>query len=399
MTHYLAGISDDYPDLLYLSVIATTLSDDHIADAAHFFTHLSSPKWHGVCLSFQPNRQPCPLDQARPPPCLSTDDLVAQWSAIDEALSHSNYDNVTEISISCDQLQIDALPSGYECIKDLASKLLPRQMERGRLQVHCHPESSNEDVVCAYHRFASIRNINLENLLTLLSCRSSRKIKADEDEDFEEVGLGFPHSCSPSAKGKKLPRVMMVTCTFVCSLPDELLTKIGETLRLLEEYEDEWCMVQRVGKNDAEKGIIPRSCLQEFPEVIAHPSQRMSVSSIATRLSSPHRTPAAPSLKAANGKKLPRLMMATCTFIPSLPDELFIEIGEALRLVEEYKDEWCRVQRVGKYDAEQGVIPRFSLKERPELFPRRLHKMGMSSVAITFAPIRALSVISRQYNE
>ena len=74
---------------------------------------------------------------------------------------------------------------------------------------------------------------------------------------------------SKSIGGKRFPRLMVVTCTFVPSLADELAIKVGETLRLVEEYEDEWCLVQRVGKPDAEKGVIPRFCLQERPEIVA----------------------------------------------------------------------------------------------------------------------------------
>ena len=61
---------------------------------------------------------------------------------------------------------------------------------------------------------------------------------------------------------------MTVVYTFVPTLADELSIKLGETIRLIEEYEDEWCLVQRVGKPDAEKGVIPRFCHQERPEVI-----------------------------------------------------------------------------------------------------------------------------------
>lgn len=74
---------------------------------------------------------------------------------------------------------------------------------------------------------------------------------------------------SRSFNSKRLPRLMVVTCTFVPSLADELAIKVGETLRLVEEYEDEWCLVQRIGKLDAEKGVIPRFCLQERPEIVA----------------------------------------------------------------------------------------------------------------------------------
>lgn len=73
---------------------------------------------------------------------------------------------------------------------------------------------------------------------------------------------------------KGLPRLMVVSCTFVPSLPDELRIAVGEPLRLLEEYEDEWCLVQRVGA-DAERGVVPRFCLQEVP-VAAHPRAKRS---------------------------------------------------------------------------------------------------------------------------
>ncbi|KAI0076479.1 hypothetical protein K474DRAFT_1598041 [Panus rudis PR-1116 ss-1] len=76
---------------------------------------------------------------------------------------------------------------------------------------------------------------------------------------------------------------MIVTCTFVPSLPDELTIRVGESLRLLEEYEDEWCLVQRVGKPDAEKGVIPRFCLQERTEIMASlPKHKKGAASLGT---------------------------------------------------------------------------------------------------------------------
>jgi len=56
-------------------------------------------------------------------------------------------------------------------------------------------------------------------------------------------------------------------------------------------------------------------------------------------------------------------------FDPSMEDELSVTVGETVRLVEEYEDEWCLVQRVGRLDAERGVIPRFCLVERAEVVP------------------------------
>jgi len=68
-------------------------------------------------------------------------------------------------------------------------------------------------------------------------------------------------------------------------------------------------------------------------------------------------------------KKLPRLMVVAALYVPSLSDELPIRLGEAIRMIEEYEDEWCLVQRVGRAD-ERGVVPRFCLIERQDVIPR-----------------------------
>ncbi|EKM55023.1 uncharacterized protein PHACADRAFT_183876 [Phanerochaete carnosa HHB-10118-sp] len=66
--------------------------------------------------------------------------------------------------------------------------------------------------------------------------------------------------------GKKdLPRLMVVVSTYVPSLPDELHIAVGEPLRMHDEYEDEWCLVQRMVGSDEERGVVPRFCLQEVP--------------------------------------------------------------------------------------------------------------------------------------
>ncbi|KAI0273500.1 hypothetical protein BC834DRAFT_966019 [Gloeopeniophorella convolvens] len=67
---------------------------------------------------------------------------------------------------------------------------------------------------------------------------------------------------------KSLPRLMLVTAPFKPTRDDELAVRPGETLRMLDEFEDEWCLVQRVGRSDAEKGVIPRFCLVDRPRII-----------------------------------------------------------------------------------------------------------------------------------
>jgi len=94
----------------------------------------------------------------------------------------------------------------------------------------------------------------------------------------------FSHtSWAPSSRraskgkgNKRLPRLMSVCDTFVPSLSDELPIKLNEVVRLLEEFTDGWCLVQRVGRRDAPQGAIPRFCIQERPEVIPAHGQRVS---------------------------------------------------------------------------------------------------------------------------
>jgi Variant SH3 domain len=67
---------------------------------------------------------------------------------------------------------------------------------------------------------------------------------------------------------KSLPRLMLVTKSFEPTRDDELALRSGETLRLIKEFEDEWCLVQRVGRPEAEKGVVPRFCLVDRPRII-----------------------------------------------------------------------------------------------------------------------------------
>jgi hypothetical protein len=92
-------------------------------------------------------------------------------------------------------------------------------------------------------------------------------------ESFAAHDLANPRDStdSPSdesGRDQKLPRLMSVATTFTPTLDDELAIKVGDTVRMLDEYRDGWCLVQRVGRIDAPKGAVPRFCLQERRGVV-----------------------------------------------------------------------------------------------------------------------------------
>ncbi|KAF7979612.1 hypothetical protein HWV62_41938 [Athelia sp. TMB] len=85
-----------------------------------------------------------------------------------------------------------------------------------------------------------------------------------------------PHASSaPDAVNeRRFPRLMDVATAFTPSLDDELSLALGETIRLLEEFEDSWCLVQRVGRRNAPQGVVPRFCLVERPQIVHKGSLR-----------------------------------------------------------------------------------------------------------------------------
>ncbi|EGN95764.1 hypothetical protein SERLA73DRAFT_186979 [Serpula lacrymans var. lacrymans S7.3] len=87
---------------------------------------------------------------------------------------------------------------------------------------------------------------------------------------FTQVYGDTPGQLSPGIRRSnfKLPRLMVVTSVFEPAMKDELLIKLGETLTMLEEYEDEWCLVRR---HDRVMGMIPCFCLSEPPKSTTSP--------------------------------------------------------------------------------------------------------------------------------
>lgn len=78
----------------------------------------------------------------------------------------------------------------------------------------------------------------------------------------------------------------------------------------------------------------------------------------------------------AGCSKSPMLMIVVSTFVPNLEDELSIQVGETVCMLEEFKDGWCTVQYGDKRNSARGVVPRICLRER-SIFP--FDKLSASS--------------------
>ncbi|KAJ3506430.1 hypothetical protein NLJ89_g6871 [Agrocybe chaxingu] len=56
------------------------------------------------------------------------------------------------------------------------------------------------------------------------------------------------------------PLSTTVVCTFLPSLPDELSINIGDTIRVLAEYDDGWALCMSM---NGEQGMVPLECLDQ----------------------------------------------------------------------------------------------------------------------------------------
>ncbi|KAF8635541.1 hypothetical protein AX17_003924 [Amanita inopinata Kibby_2008] len=64
-------------------------------------------------------------------------------------------------------------------------------------------------------------------------------------------------------KLRSLPRQMIVATSFTPQLEDEMMVKVGEVVKLSEEFFDGWCLVERRRGINVERGVMPKVCLRE----------------------------------------------------------------------------------------------------------------------------------------
>jgi len=56
---------------------------------------------------------------------------------------------------------------------------------------------------------------------------------------------------------------MTVIMDYDPELPDEVEAKVGDTVRILREYDDGWCVIEHLSRPGKRPGAVPRMCLEE----------------------------------------------------------------------------------------------------------------------------------------
>ena len=69
-------------------------------------------------------------------------------------------------------------------------------------------------------------------------------------------------NASANRGGTVAPRFMMVTAPYRPLLSDELPLRVGDVAKLIADFDDGWCIVERNGTS----GAVPKVCLREQPQ-------------------------------------------------------------------------------------------------------------------------------------
>lgn len=120
---------------------------------------------------------------------------------------------------------------------------------------------------------------NQPSFLTMSNEPTPSPLKSPaRSESFKPSDIAYP-PIDPNAPSNEIdvPRLMSVSIAFSPSLADELLIRIGDVVRMLEEYRDGWCLVEHIGRTheEAPRGVVPRFCLKERKRILPplNPSQ------------------------------------------------------------------------------------------------------------------------------
>lgn len=116
---------------------------------------------------------------------------------------------------------------------------------------------------------------------SLLSSRMSTRRKPKQADTLampDLPALRITDCDSPVETSLPLPglagKLVSVVQAFDSTMPDELPVAVGETLRVLEVYDDDWCLAERIGRKKG-RGILPQGCVSE--KQLVEPQKRFSM--------------------------------------------------------------------------------------------------------------------------
>jgi len=67
-----------------------------------------------------------------------------------------------------------------------------------------------------------------------------------------------------------IPADAVIQCTFIPTLPDELSIRMGETVRVIAEYDDGWALCANAHD---ERGMVPLECLDQSARGVVRQDQ------------------------------------------------------------------------------------------------------------------------------
>ena len=108
---------------------------------------------------------------------------------------------------------------------------------------------------------------------------SNRKAVVNPLSERASVAFKSPLQDTVVVTRARTPRLVDVVRAYAPALPDELNVRIGDVLRVHEDYKDGWCLAQRAGRIDEEKGVVPQLCIRDRVDFISkHASLNNSIS-------------------------------------------------------------------------------------------------------------------------
>ncbi|ORY47286.1 hypothetical protein BCR33DRAFT_715031 [Rhizoclosmatium globosum] len=130
-------------------------------------------------------------------------------------------------------------------------------------------------------------------------------------------------STTPSQTSTHTPKRCMIIMGYNKTEHDEITVRVGQEVEITHTYDDGWVLGSIVGTSN--HGVFPGTCVSQTPKV---------------------RKPSAQPQQAEQNHMLTQLigkrMRVIGVYMPLLPDELGVEVGDLIEVIECFEDSWAR---------------------------------------------------------